>query len=182
MLIIINFTLVEEYKGVYKVVNNLPIPLSPCCQAKFNKYGTRSRTYIDEEEQKNTLHIRVLRCEKCGKIHRELPDFIVPYRRHCAPILQRCIDAEKPADFPIAVCSTPTVYKFKKVFFDLEILLLKLLQNRRAKFVLPYDFPLNSMQEYRQQNNWLSRLVFELVNHGFWKRTSLRGLSEFYEQ
>jgi hypothetical protein len=35
--------------------------------------------------------IRRLRCEDCRKIHHELPDIVVPYKRYCAEAVEKII-------------------------------------------------------------------------------------------
>ncbi|MED4936026.1 DUF6431 domain-containing protein [Heyndrickxia coagulans] len=41
--------------------------------------GTRDRKAIDRSGKKHIYNIRRLQCEQCGKIHHELPEFLVPY-------------------------------------------------------------------------------------------------------
>ena len=34
------------------------------------------------------LNLRRLKCKSCRKIHSELPDYIIPYKRYCAEIIE----------------------------------------------------------------------------------------------
>ena len=55
----------------------------------------------DMREQKITMKIRRLKCVKCRQIHHELPDCIVPYKRHSAEIIETIISGgseEVPCD------------------------------------------------------------------------------------
>lgn len=56
----------------------------PCCQAALNPYDRRDRQCRDENGDRQALVIRRLRCQnkRCRRIHAELPDFLVPYKRY----------------------------------------------------------------------------------------------------
>lgn len=56
----------------------------PCCQAALNPYDRRDRKCRDENGDWRVLVIRRLRCKnpRCRRIHVELPDFLVPYKRY----------------------------------------------------------------------------------------------------
>lgn len=56
----------------------------PCCNAKLDVIGSRSRKYISSDGMTHTLIIRRLRCSSCKKIHHELPDILLPYKRYDA--------------------------------------------------------------------------------------------------
>jgi hypothetical protein len=53
--------------------------------------GVRKRKLINAEIDKQTLVIRRLRCKECRVIHHELPDIVVPYKRHCAETIERIV-------------------------------------------------------------------------------------------
>jgi hypothetical protein len=46
---------------------------------------------IDSTGDKQTLVIRRLRCNECKHIHHELPDILMPYKRHCMETIERII-------------------------------------------------------------------------------------------
>jgi hypothetical protein len=56
----------------------------PCCQDALNPYDRRDRKCRDENGDWQVLAIRRLRCQnpRCRRIHAELPDFLVPYKRY----------------------------------------------------------------------------------------------------
>jgi len=56
----------------------------PHCQSELFPYDRRNRKYRDEDGDWKTLVIRRLRCSnaRCRRIHAELPDFLVPYKRY----------------------------------------------------------------------------------------------------
>lgn len=54
----------------------------PCCGEKLKVIGSRSRKYRKSTGEIIEIIIRRLRCSKCNKIHHELPDNLVPYKRY----------------------------------------------------------------------------------------------------
>jgi hypothetical protein len=80
------------YITKYRLVNRGGIPFfcaeetlrCPVCGGELYQLGRRWRGYIDANGEKRGVQIRRLRCVECGKIHHELPDLLVPYKRHCA--------------------------------------------------------------------------------------------------
>jgi len=47
---------------------------------------------IDSGGTPMTIIIRRFRCVKCGKIHHELPDMVIPYKRHSADTIERVLN------------------------------------------------------------------------------------------
>jgi hypothetical protein len=56
--------------------------------------GRRKRKVINPEGEKGTLIIRRLRCKGCGRTHSELPDIVMPYKRHCAETYEKVIGGD----------------------------------------------------------------------------------------
>lgn len=56
----------------------------PHCEARLNPYDRRDRKCRDGNGDWKVLVIRRLRCANplCRRIHTELPDFLVPYKRY----------------------------------------------------------------------------------------------------
>ena len=64
----------------------------PICSGILNVIGTRNRMVIDSGGTPVTVTIRRLRCRgSCGRIHHELPDIMIPYKRHCADTIEKII-------------------------------------------------------------------------------------------
>jgi transposase len=63
----------------------------PMCSGKLIVIGTRSRMVIDSGGTTLSITIRRLRCKECGKIHHELPDLVIPFKRHCADTIEKII-------------------------------------------------------------------------------------------
>nr|WP_233162833.1 MULTISPECIES: DUF6431 domain-containing protein [unclassified Cohnella] len=54
----------------------------PCCGEKLVVIGSRHRKLSTAAGDQRLLIVRRLRCLQCRKIHHELPDCIVPYKRY----------------------------------------------------------------------------------------------------
>ena len=65
--------------------------ICPICGEVLSVRGRRERKIIDSGGEKVKLVIRRLRCERCKRIHHELPDCIVPYKRHCSETIEAVI-------------------------------------------------------------------------------------------
>lgn len=81
----------------------------PICRGNLRKFGTRDRMVIKGCGTKVTLIIRRLRCAECGTVHHELPDMLVPYKRHCAETIENIIDDETGTP----CCEESTIQRIK---------------------------------------------------------------------
>lgn len=66
----------------------------PCCNAKLKVIGSRPRKYIKSDGSPHTLIIRRMRCTSCGKIHHEIPDILIPYKRYDNESIETTLTAE----------------------------------------------------------------------------------------
>ena len=82
----------------------------PTCFGAFFVIGIRDRKLVDSSGTKETLVIRRLRCDDCRKIHHELPDMVVPYKRHCAETIENVVVGEVVN----ICCDFVTEYRIKR--------------------------------------------------------------------
>ncbi len=59
----------------------------PRCHGELKPYDRRRRRFIDTDGSRRVVSLRRLRCNKCARLHTELPDFIVPYKRYSAKVI-----------------------------------------------------------------------------------------------
>ena len=65
----------------------------PVCNEPMHFHGRCSRfARIETGEKRIEMSIRVLRCLKCGHFHRELPDFIAPFKQLCLRLIAQIYD------------------------------------------------------------------------------------------
>jgi len=91
--------------------------------------GSRKRVSIDGAENKITLIIRRLRCKVCRVIHHELPDEVIPYKRHCAETVEKII-----ADDGEVVCESSTVRRIKAWWSACILYIKSVLASLREKY------------------------------------------------
>lgn len=77
--------------GLYFVVAMQTLPC-PLCADVLLELGRRARGYIDAYGEHESVQIRRMICSGCLKIHHELPDFLVPYKRHCAQTVESIVN------------------------------------------------------------------------------------------
>ena len=66
--------------GIY-VIRGSKEKICPICNGKLDVHGTCSRR-MRTLSGRVMLRLRVMRCGSCGKTHRELPPFLVPFKRY----------------------------------------------------------------------------------------------------
>ena len=47
-----------------------------------------------EGHERHVCIIRRMKCTKCGILHRELPDFLVPYKHYTAEVISGVLDGQ----------------------------------------------------------------------------------------
>jgi hypothetical protein len=116
--------------------------------------------------------VRRLRCRSCGKIHTELPDFILPYKHYEAPAIQKTLDDE-----PDASCAADdsTLRRWRESFAEaspLIIALLTALYMKVANNAAPLFHFGGILSNIRaRQKHWLTFVFQLLINSGHRLRT-----------
>ena len=135
--------------------------------------GSRIRGLIEHEGVKKGLIIRRFKCSHCNRIHHELPDVVVPYKRYSSEVVECCI-CDKKEDLP---CELTTIQKIKIWYFFLENYFESTLN---ALKILCKDYQdlqneismLQPLKEKRlQPDGWLKKLVRIIVNLNRWSHT-----------
>lgn len=62
--------------------------ICPVCGGRLKYHDKVSRILRVKSGRKTYVKLRRLRCINCNKIHRELPDNILPYKHYDADIIQ----------------------------------------------------------------------------------------------
>jgi len=88
----------QEKKGGKIYIRSEESPVCPICLSNLKVIGSRDRKATDVDGEQQTYVIRRLRCKKCGHVHHELPDLLIPYKRHCAETFERALAGKGAAD------------------------------------------------------------------------------------
>lgn len=62
------------------------------CGGKLKYYDSVTRIVRTKGRKTKHILIRRLRCSKCGAIHRELPEFIAPYKQYEIEIIKGVLE------------------------------------------------------------------------------------------
>ena len=126
----------------------------PICGERLTVRGERERVIKEMDGRKTRLKIRRLRCGKCGKIHHELPDCVIPYKRYSADVVEAVITEGKKAE---VACEEGTIHRLMQWW----------------RLVLPYYINvLKSLAEkYQIEFNELplfKEIIHAVVNSSHW--------------
>lgn len=64
----------------------------PDCGGDLKHYDKILRIVRTKAREKHRVILRRLRCVRCHRIHRELPEFIFPYKHYDGRIIQAVLD------------------------------------------------------------------------------------------
>ena len=151
----------EDYRldkqGGFFVVIVLNESYCPICQCVLSIRATRQRVIWegDTDAEKGILIIRRLYCEKCARIHHELPDCVVPFKRYSAEVIENIVDGQAAKDTP---CPDGTARRLRgwweavKAYF--LCILLTLTEKFGVSFVKPPTFR-ETVRAAVNSNNWI---------------------------
>lgn len=148
----------------------------PVCGSGLSVCGSRGRGLIEYSGEKKILKIRRLWCDRCRRIHHELPDIIVPYKRYSAEAIENIL-ADRPDLMDASPCELSTTKRIKLWFFllreycesALESLLEQWKKDREIISGISRLLPLSEYQHFSA--GWLANLVRLLVNSNRWLHT-----------
>jgi hypothetical protein len=144
--------------------------------------GSRNRVWYKSCGERAKLVIRRLYCERCNKIHHELPDLLIPYRRYDASSIE---EAVVEGDQIIVAADESTIARWRYWFLVWSMYAVRCLSAIAARFGLSVGCSSASPQTAHQQigryveesEGWLSRAVRRITNSLFWLQTRSAFLS-----
>lgn len=145
----------------------------PCCAQPLEVVGSRKRGWRKSSGERVQLVIRRLYCKTEKKIHHELPDILIPYKRYGADCIESVIIDHKKA--PVAV-EESTIHRWRSWFFSWVTYALGCLQYISLRFQLhvkemsnPTRSILQSVGRYVGETaGWLKRIVRPIANSNLW--------------
>ncbi len=150
----------------------------PCCGGGLKSIGRRPRTCIDSTGNKRVLSIRRLRCIECKKIHHELPDKLVPYKRHVSGNIEATITEEGQKT---VIADESTLKRWRNWFVEMVDYLGGCLASIVSRYGLKGhegglpNLPHSKLQRIWQYvgdaPGWLSRVVKPIANLNLWPDT-----------
>ncbi|MGB4313143.1 MAG: DUF6431 domain-containing protein [Natronincolaceae bacterium] len=173
MIIIHDYWIDDKSRSDVFYVRSKEKPICPICENSLNVIGSRERGLIEHDGTKRKLTIRRLKCGHCNRIHHELPEVIVPYKRYSAETIEKsiCGNNEEQA------CELSTIRSWKIWFYLLEEYFESTLKAIKFLYIsyagLQEEISLlQPLKERRKKSDgWLRRLVRIIVNSNRWVHT-----------
>lgn len=146
--------------------------------------GSRERVWYRNSGIKAKLIIRRLYCERCHKIHHELPDVLVPYKRYGVESMEQVLD-DQVVDVP---ADESTLKRWREWFEIWGPYAVGCLLSLNSRFQLELsvgctsDPPRTILQRIGRNGNsigrWLAKIVRPIVNIHLWIQTRSAFLSD----
>lgn len=76
----------------YFFVESRDVSYCPHCGSDLHYRDTCLRIWLKEGHERRTIAIRRLKCQKCGTLHRELPDLLTPYKHYETELISGVLD------------------------------------------------------------------------------------------
>ena len=158
-------------------VRSMEQVLCPCCGGDLNVIGSRKRKYIKSSGENCSLAIRRLRCQQCNRIHHELPDILVPYKRYDSESIEAVINGSSA----ISVAADESTLSRWRSWFQshstyflgcLDSIAIRFLQGaKRGDLGLPCSVLQKIWQHTDNVIGWLARVVRPIANMNLWVHT-----------
>lgn len=161
MIIITRYRTEANEKGHIRIISEEE-SVCPICVGLLKVIGIRSRIVINTGGDKEKLIIRRLRCKICLKIHHELPDCVIPYKRHCAETIEIIISGDNAT----ACCDFVTEHRIRSWWATISLYFEKALASLRVKYVIEFS-----------SDPTPSEIVRAIVNSNLWVHTRSAMLS-----
>lgn len=144
----------------------------PICGGELTVSGSRRRGLIEYSGEKKILRIRRLWCDRCRRIHHELPDIVVPYKRYSTEAIEKILH-----DTDDCPCELSTAKRIKLWFFllreyyesTMESIRVYWEEDKEIAAVISRLLPLSLHHHFSA--GWLRTLVRLLVNSNRWIHT-----------
>lgn len=155
----------------------------PCCSGGLKVIGSRKRKFIDGLGETVTLVIRRMRCTACGRVHHELPDVLVPYKRHCSESIEPVVAGVEQLSVP---ADESTLCRWRRWFSNQSCHFLGCLISIVTRFHgytaeessrLPRSVLEGILELTGGQAMWLSKVVRSIANSNNWTHTRSAFLS-----
>lgn len=179
MICITKYQLVwDEHCKKCRVISEEESICPVCGSAKLKIIGSRKRTVLQGDGEKIILIIRRLCCQGCSRIHHELPDMLVPYKRYAVAVIEAVIDDTAST----VCCENSSIVRIKRWFAESADYLVGALTAIAARFgltVKPAGGPACRRLKdlVGEAPGWLARVVRPVVNANFWVHTRFAFLS-----
>ena len=64
----------------------------PKCGGNLKYYDTVFRIVLTKRRRTNRIKLRRFKCRSCGSVHREIPDYILPYKQYETELIRGVLE------------------------------------------------------------------------------------------
>lgn len=141
---------------------NQEISICPLCGSRLYSHGT-CRRKVTMEGYTETHHLRVLKCRKCNRTHRELPDTIIPYKHYGRKLIGAIVAGEAKCGY-----EESTRYRLTQWFCALLFLVASSLEGQKRELCNVMRMRTQNRKgiEPEKVSRWLKLCVRKLVWQG----------------
>ena len=139
----------------FRVINTGKWNPCPICGGRLAGYGWRERRVIETDGSVTILMIHRLICTDCETIHHELPDILIPYKRHCAATIENIVSGGGEA----VCCEESTLRRIRLWWQALYLYFQGVCGALAAKYGVRFADPLQTKEVVRAVANahlWVS--------------------------
>ena len=133
MIIITCYRKERDERGRIRIISEEE-SICPICIGHLKVIGIRKRIVINTAGDKEKLIIRRLRCRTCHKIHHELPDYVIPYKRHCSETVESIINGGAED----ICCDFVTEHRIRSWWATVIVYFEKVLASLRTKYGMTF--------------------------------------------
>lgn len=146
----------------------------PCCSGELKVVGSRRRACINGLGEKLVLIIRRLRCVDCKRIHHELPDILVPYKRYVCESIEVVVSGNSNLS---VTADESTIGRWRSWLLKLSDYFLGCLVSITSRYGRETAGGVSSLPKSKLQRiwqhvgdapGWLARLVRPVANLNLW--------------
>jgi hypothetical protein len=159
---------------------------SPCCGKGMSVIGTKDRKSKKRSGESSVYNIRRMGCDNCGRIHHELTDFLVPYKRYESECIEAVRTNPTNHDIPADESTLFRWFKWFNSLIDYWVGCLISIMYRTKQENIPLDLtsanPETALHRIGRlvgdAPRWLERIVRPIENINFWLHTRSAFLSK----
>ena len=112
MIILSKYKIQKDPDGTLKMTD-IPSSFCPICSEKMKARDSRLRRLLDADGKEYWLRHRRLCCKKCGKVHSEFPDFVMPEKHYSSyVILEQCFSEFTEPGQGVCSAENATIHKW----------------------------------------------------------------------
>ena len=152
----------EYVKDGIRYITGAEEVFCPDCGCLMKLHGRCKRFVRRPDGYREQLALRVLFCAKCHRYHRELPDYVVPYKHLCADIYAAIYDALNT--YCVDDHTATRIRRWLKRFFRIGAATVGRLKLEHPTLVTNYD-GFSTLEKFKY-------FVRRVVNLGEWQPTS----------